>query len=170
MHEYEEALEILNKNTELSVNDIRDIHDNFVNLAILLKKMKKEDIEADKYYKYLNAMNTVFVNRYKNSAMTAEEYQVWKQSLKDDFKDIPQSIKIEIKKLFIQRIIQMINNNLVARKVFEEPKNSNDYDKYYIKGIKEIEFNQIKIRYTYRVILMLIFLITISLVVSLFTS
>lgn len=160
MCNYEESLKILNKTGELSIKDIEDIHNNFVeklkNFAHLSTDSKEKDFVIIR--KYLNAMNVVFCSRYTNSQMTPEEYEIWKLSLKEDFKDLPIDIKIELKNLFTTRIIQIIRTNILK---------GNDlysYDDYKIEDIKDVKFNKTRIRYKYRFLIMLLFLITIILI------
>ena len=100
-------------------------------------------------------MNIIFCSRYNNSTMTPEEYEVWKLSFKDDFKNIPENIKIEVKKHIYQKFTAIIKNNIL------KSDDVSSYDKYRIENIRDIKFNKIKICYKYRFLIMLIFLIVI---------
>ena len=110
MYKYAEALAILGKNEELSIEDVNDIYNNFIAYEKDIKNSVHENrkININKYCNYLNAMKVVFNNRYKDSKMTADEYQIWKKSLKDDFPDIESKLKQKIKNSFIERIIEII--------------------------------------------------------------
>ena len=171
MYKYDEALKILNKSSELSIEDIQDIHNNFIKSATELKNLSTDwiEVEANNYCQYLNAMNSVFRERYKNSEMTAEEYQIWKQSLKEDFSDLPLSVKSKIKKLFMQKVIKIIKNNLTKGKVLKKHVTQENYEDYYIDGIQDIDFKQIKISYKWRIGIMLLFIILIAIVVIFIT-
>ncbi len=172
MGNYENALKVLNKKKISSIEDIKEFHDNiskklenFSNLS-----PNEKEIESGLLCEYLNAMNIVFCTRYKNSQMTQDEYEIWKFSLKDDFDNAKLSTKKELKKYFIKRMVKEIN------KLMGNIKSSGlvvdylqEYDKYKIEKIENIEFAKVRINFIKRFIIMLIFLVAI-IVVTIFVK
>lgn len=154
MDQYEKLMTVLNTKDELTIEDVKDIYNSFVETATNFKYPADKNIEVEtiKYCNYLNDMYAVFADRYQNSKMSAEEYQIWKKVLEEDFCEIPEQVKKELKRLFIQKIAQIINN----KKNYRDLSLCNNYDDYFISDIKDVEFNQISIHYKYRVVFLLI--------------
>ena len=156
MDKYKEALNYLGLKEDLTINDIKNVHNNFINKVMnMYEAALNPSIEKiQDCCIYLNYMKIIFEKRYSTSKMTAEEYQEWKKSLTDDFADLPKEYKQKFKNDIIKNAIPFIKNLSI-----------DEYDRYFISDIKEIEFKQVKYNYKPRIYVLLWFTVILIFII-----